>query len=359
MKLRRPLIVRTPLATIMVSGMLALVSMLANSADTLRILTWEDFIAPALIEAWTRETGSAVKLAYFDSDEERDSIIAEGKAKFDLVVVDGLSSLAFGKRDLFAEITVEHAPNLRHIDPRFTPDCRAGTGVPYLWGTVGLVYRSDKLAKPDSWSALMTPEKSLKGHIGMIDDYADTFIPPLVLLGEDINADEPEVLRKAFEMLKAQLPYVLTYDYPVTFLQTEEGEKLYLAMGYNGDQHILNDYSKAGTWAYTVPKEGTATWVDCMAIPQNSESPALARRFIDFINEPANAAMNAEALGIATGNLAAKALISPELVEDPSVYPPVDFSGSSGLQGYRSIGRDNLNLRNRITRALVKLHEAQ
>ncbi|GAA3968499.1 spermidine/putrescine ABC transporter substrate-binding protein [Allohahella marinimesophila] len=350
---------RIPLIIVPCMVLLSLLGGPARAEATLRILIWEDFIAPELLQAWTKQTSIPVTLAYFDSDEERDSIIAERKARFDLVVVDGLSSLAFGKRDLFAGISEAEVPNLRHIDSRFSPLCKAGTGVPYLWGTLGLVYRSDKISAPDSWQDLMKPDKALQGHIGMIDDYADTFVPPLLLLGEDINSDDPAVLKSAFEMLKTQLPAVVTYEYPVTYLQTEKGQDLYLAMGYSGDQHILNEYTDGEHWAYTIPEEGSVTWVDCMAIPQNSESPDVARAFINFLNDPANAALNSEALGVATANLSAKALISPEMLADPSVFPRAKSGGALAFHGYRAVTRESLNLRKRITRALVKMHETQ
>ena len=205
----------------------------------------------------------------------------------------------------------------------------------------------------------MRPDATLHGHIGMINDYADTFIPPLLLLGKDINTDEPEVLKAAFEMLKAQLASVLTYDYAITFLQTEDGQDLYLTMAYSGDQHILNEHSKGNSWAYTVPEEGTAIWIDCLAIPSNSPAPALARHFINFLNEPKNAVLNAESLGVATANKAARQLLASEMRDDPAIYPTAGNTGSDRLQGYRDVSGESLYLRKRITRALVKLHEAQ
>ena len=128
MTLHYPRFAKFSFANVALSLSTLLISAHVGGVEPLRILIWEDFIASELLESWTKETGSAVKLAYFDSDEERDSIIAESKARFDVVLVDGLSSLAFSKRELFLDISEQSIPNLKYIDPRFKPMCREGKG---------------------------------------------------------------------------------------------------------------------------------------------------------------------------------------------------------------------------------------
>jgi spermidine/putrescine transport system substrate-binding protein len=125
-----------------------------------------------------------------------------------------------------------------------------------------------------------------------------------------------------------------------------------MALAYSGDQHVLND--KAGTpgvWRYAVPKEGTLSWLDCMAVTAGSPRKALALQLLDFIGSPESAAANAEALTMPTANEKALDLIPAEMRSNQEIYPPADILAKSQYQKELSV--QSIQTRRRIISSMA------
>ena len=63
-------------------------------------------------------------------------------------------------------------------------------------------------------------------------------------------------------------------------------------------------------------------WLDNLAIPKGAPHPEEAHAFIDFMLIPEMAAKNTNSTRNANGNLASQGLIAPEIMHDPTIYPP-------------------------------------
>lgn len=331
------------------------------NAETLRILNWEDYLHPKVIEIWKQETGIDIEEIYFDSDEDRDEILNNASSgNIDIAVVDEAVSELFGENGKIENLNQQDAPNLKYIDPFWQKACGQYT-IPYMWGTLGIGYRSDKVTvAPQSWNDLLQPGEPLKGHIGMLDDYRDMLAPALFVLGYSLNTNNENQLKQAFEYLSKQAPSVLTYQYAITLAnnQDKDMEQLYMTMMYGGDQNVINDTLETpGLWKYSVPKEGTILWVDCLAVIKDSPKKNQALKFVDFLNRPDIAAMNAESLGFATPNTAAIQHMTPDYQSDQSIFPSREILNRS--QQYKILENDNIILRKRITSAIRKIHESQ
>lgn len=330
-------------------------------SQTLTILTWEAYFSADMLSAWEARTGASVKQIIFDKDEVRNSMLGNVReGTLDLVIIDQVSASLFGERGILLPVSqYTGVSNLQTLDPRWVQSCGAFAS-PYFWGSMGLVYRRDKVsAPPTSWQALLAPEPALLGHIGLIDSYIDTLAPSLFMRGESINTGDETLLSSVYEELRALLPGVLTFEYALSFVgEDPRADELYLALGYSGDQHELNRMTNTDTWEFAVPSEGSTLWVDCMAVLEGSANKALALDFLNSINAPDVAAENSLTLGIASPNLAAIALQPESFRNDPLVYP--DESSRGHFQDYDTdITLGNIMVRNRITSALVNLHEAQ
>lgn len=322
-------------------------------AETLNLLIWEAYIDPSILDAWTASTGVAVRQITFDSGDARDEILADPHSNIDLAVVGENGSALFGKRGILAPLDGESVPSLRDYDAQWTSRC-GGYGAPYLWGTMGIVYRSDKITtEPTSWKDLMQPAPALKKHIAMYDDHNEAFIAPLILLGKSINANDNETLKQAFALMKTQAPFVLTYDYVITSIDNPDyGRDIYMALAYSGDQKVLNE--KAGTpgvWRYAVPHEGTLSWLDCLAVTAGSPRKAQAMKLLDYILSAQSAARNARTLGMPTASRAALALIPPAMTNDPAIYTPEDILARSQYQTELSVS--SIQTRRRIISAMA------
>jgi len=98
-----------------------------------------------------------------------------------------------------------------------------------------------------------------------------------------------------------------------------------VAVGYSGDMIQAKkraEEAKNGVEiAYVIPREGALMWFDSFVIPADAKNVAEAHEFINFMLKPEIAAMNTNYVSYASGNLAAKQHIKPEILNDPGIYP--------------------------------------
>jgi spermidine/putrescine transport system substrate-binding protein len=299
----------------------------ADHHRDLVLLNWAEYIDPELVEEFEARHGVDVREVYFESDDIRDEMLARTDGRgYDLAIVNGVNLATYRRRGWIQPVDPAAVPNLRHIDPRWAEAFEAAPGyaVPYFWGTLGIGYRTDKVAGPvDSWMQIFEPAPEQRGRIIMNLQTRDLVGMALRALGYSVNSTDPEALAKAEALLMAQKPYVKDYGYVSL---TEESSmvkgEVDMAMLYSGDALMLREVDER--IEYVVPKEGCNLWVDYLVIMRDAPNKALALKFIDFLNEPENAARLAEFVWYASPNLGAEPLLDEEFKADPVVYPNAD-----------------------------------
>lgn len=329
-----------------------------TAADELKIYIWEDYISPQLVQRWEQKTGHKVTLTYFDNEESRDAVLGSDNAKaFDLTIMNTVAAQLFGKNNKLYGVSHSNLPSLKFIDPKWRDSC-GNFGLPYLWGSLGILYKKNKVVPaPTSWADILKPEPKYHNKIVMLTDGVDTLAPALLYQHKNVNTEDQAELKDAFNTMRDQAEAVLSYEYVISYVEDKNVERnVYMALGYSGDQSTLNELG-GDEWGFVAPKEGTSIWIDCFSIMDFSPNKALALNFLEFINQPKNAAENSVEVGVATTNLEAQKLLPPELRDDESTYPGDDIMASSQL--YRILSDDNMSLRGRIVNAVLKQHEAQ
>jgi spermidine/putrescine transport system substrate-binding protein len=340
-------------------SMTALAAAGPAGAATLNLLIWETYIDEKILADFAAETGVEVRQTFYDSGDVRDEILADPNSNVDVVVTNENGAKLYGNRGVIAALNTQNVPSLQDYTEEWTKRC-GGYGVPYLWGTMGILYRSDKITTPPvSWAQMMTPDKSLRGHIAMYDDHAEAFVAPLVLLGKSVNANDNASLKAAYELMKAQAPYVLTYDYVVTSIQSaDKGPNIYMALGYSGDQYTLNEkVNTPGLWRYVVPKEGTLSWLDCISVSERSKNKDLALKLVDYISNAKNGARNAVKLNMPTASTTAMALLPEGMRSNPEIYAAPEILAKSQFQEELTV--QSVQARRRILSSLAQFSDAR
>ena len=287
-------------------------------------LNWPDYMDQGLIKKFEKLHGVKVRQVYYETEEEQERLLSLTNGKgYDVVLVSMINGLSYLNRKWLAPVDSATVPNIRHIDPawgRMTPELMKHA-VPFSWGTMGIAYRKD-LVKGEvrGWKDLLRPQEGLRGRIFMIKDLRDAIVPALKMLGYSLNSTSTEELDAAEKVLLAQRPFVKKYGYPDLDKNSQlvKGDVL-MAMVYNGDALALQEFNK--NIVFVFPEEGSNLWLDNLVVMESSPKKDLARAFINFLNEPENAARLAEHVFQATPNLAAKKLLSSEHLHNTIIWP--------------------------------------
>ena len=299
----------------------------AAMAREIVLLSWDDYVAPELLEEFTKASGVTVRVVTFEDDGERDKLLVAANAgDFDVVCVNHSTVGAYRASGWLAPVTAAEVPNLRHVERKWferVPDAD-GYAVPYFWGTTGIVYRKDLVgAEIKHWKDLLEPGPALVGHIAMTTNARDLTGVALKALGYSVNASEPAKLQEVEALLLKQRPSVRNYTYELALDRGKsalvKGE-IRAALAFNGD--ALQLQALEPRVAFVVPEEGSALWLDLLAVVAQSTHKADAFAFLDFLNRPDVAARNAQHVQFASPNAAAEARLPAAFRANPVIYPP-------------------------------------
>lgn len=333
-------------AVLVVAAPLAAVTLEARAAE-IKIFNWSDYINPAVIEAFEKETGIKVVYDTFDQMETVETKLLAGKTGYDLIVVTASFLPRHIPLKLYRELDKSKLPNLANTWPdivnrlsKYDPGNRFA--VNYMWGTTGIGYNVAKIrerlgpdAVIDSWRIVFDPNelKKLKDcGVHVLDATEEMFPAALRYLGLDPDSKKEADLTKAAALLQSIRPYIQKF-HSSEYINALANGDICLAVGYSGDvlqarrraREAAQQTGKAPVdIAYVIPKEGAVMWFDSFVIPKDAANIDAAYKFIDFVNRPEMAALNSNFIQYANSNLASQKLLDQAVLNDPGVYPPAD-----------------------------------
>jgi len=317
----------------------------SQATEELVFLNWDTYIAPELVKAFEAKFNVKLKQIYFETDETRtELLLATNNKGYDVAAVTDSNIAPYAKRGWLAPI--DKVPNLQHIDSKWLNSLGKNRSyvVPYLWGTLGIVYRKDLIkTEITNWQQLFRPTAAWKGKIVMLNDSNELIGLALKSLGYSPNSSKKKELNAAKKLLLAQKPNVKAYEYPVMSKDSKlvSGDT-WIAMMYNGDALTLKE--EHPQIVFTVPKEGSILWCDYLVVLSGSKKKKLAMQFINFLTEPQNAAHLSEYLQFASPNKAAEKLLPREHLTNPLIYlTPAVLANSELLTPKKARVRKKLN----------------
>lgn len=325
--------------------------------DSLNVYLWEDTISPNVISDWEAETEQKINLIQFDNDDERNLLMLEsGQLPFDIMLLDNISAQTAATQNKFEDLS--SLSNRKYNDSRWNSIC-GNHAIPYFWGTVGILYRSSKVDQiPHRWSDLIQPVEKYHGHIGIIKDSIETLMPALYSLGYSPLTSNIEELKQAYELMTEFNRNILTYEYSLSYVRSrQDSAKLYMALGYSGDQYSLNRFFHTNEWNFVTPDGAPFIWVDCMAVNGNSQNKELAKAFLNYLMLPHIAAKNALYVGSSTVNTKALELLPDHYRNDRGLFLEKERFNHAILD--QELTPENLNIRAKIINNLFSQYEAQ
>ena len=253
-----------------------------DNRPVLKILAPGEYMSTEIRKSFTKEHGIRVRIDEFESNEEALTFIKSNK-NYDLILPSDYAleqlivenqgyilpidwskittfnkdtDLADGLDDILAKLSEEN-DLLKY-------------GVPYFWGSVGILYDKDVVEEADlalGWDLLRQGDKY---KVAFYDSSRDALMSGLVSLGYSINSNVASEINEAEEWLregmnKANVGYVTD-----NIFDDIPSKRYNLAMAYTGDAaeiiEQMHEEEEDINLDFFIPEEGSNVWVDFLAI---------------------------------------------------------------------------------------------
>jgi spermidine/putrescine transport system substrate-binding protein len=287
----------------------------------LRIITWASYVPPDVIAQFKKETGIDVQVTLSNNEEMISKLRATGGAGFDLAQPS--QDRIFGAQQEFriykpldtSKVKLdEFVPELVDaVRKNATVDGKL-YGLPYVWGTEGLVYNSQKTTIGD-YLDLCKPE--LRGRVA-VRLKRPTLMAFSLALGKNPFALYGDT--KAYSALMDQVGRTLIackvnfrffYDNKDQLLNGVRAGEIYAAMMWDSGGWLLNRENPA--IRFINPRSGAIAWMDTFALPARGRNDAAAYAWINFVMRPEIAAKVAKSIGNFSAAKGADQLMDPRI----------------------------------------------
>jgi spermidine/putrescine transport system substrate-binding protein len=293
----------------------------ADDAKKLRLITWADYAPAEVVALFKQETGIQVEVTLSNNEEIISKLRATGGAGYDLAQpsqdrITGVQrefgiykpiDLSQVKLEQFRPEILEITRNNATLDGKLY-------GLPYLWGTDGLVVNT-KLAKASDYPDICRPEYKGKTSMRLRRPSLMAFAfaagkDPFALYGDP----------KAYAALMDSVGQTLAackdnvrffFDNKDQLLNAMRSGEVVAAMMWDTGGWTLNRENP--DIQLVVPRSGALGWLDTFALPARGRNDAAAYAWINFTMRPDIAARITKAVGNWTAARGTEALVDPRM----------------------------------------------
>lgn len=296
-----------------------------DSSEQISFLNYGENIDKETLKEFEKKYGIKVNVETFDDMETMYQKISKGGVKYDVILVSDALMPRMIEKGLIQELNKDNIPNISQMDKDYLNlqiDPGNKYSVPYMFGTVGLIYNKEVVKeKVDSWDILW--DEKYKDKVFMFDTYRDTMGAALKKLGYSLNSKNPKEIEEAKELLIKQRETVnpiYGVDNGTTMIPAGESD---INMIWSGEGLNLQDENP--NLVYVVPKEGANFWIDSLCIPKNAENVEGAEKFINFVSDKESALRIADEIGYTTPNKEARLAQPDNVKNNPNAYMPKEI----------------------------------
>lgn len=297
-----------------------------NREQILKIYNWGEYMDPEVYEGFEdwyyEQTGKTIKVKYkeFDTNESMYTEISVNKADYDLVcpsdyMVERMRNAGLlkplNKKIFTADKELYYDGLWDMVNDSVDPGL--AYSMPYVWGTFGIMYDSEKVEEEDvadfdSWEAMFSEKykkkilmkNSVRDAYSIARIYDNTAVLSQKSNGfTDYNADYKQALDSIFKLpdsdeqmraniaaaydrLVKQKSVLLRYevdDGKDDMVNPDSEPKL----GFFWSCDAGYAMEESNTLFYVVPKEGANVWVDCFVIPKYARNEEAANYFLQYL----------------------------------------------------------------------------
>ena len=319
---------------------LSLGSRPAWAKTTMTWMGWQGYETPIKSGTFLADNDIDFQPTFIASNEEIiTKLQAGGIGKTDLI------TMYFGYLPIMAEagllepIDPSQVAQFGDLVPQFTSQEAIRYkgelyGVPWNWGSLPLMYDPAQVpAAPGSWLDIKKPE--FKGKVAMVDDpLGNLLIWGTVVTGKPMGTilTREELAKVIDELIDIKKNHARAFfpsygDMSDAFARNEVTVS---AIGW--EAVAVWTQAKGKTIKYTIPKEGTGMFMDCLCIPKDAPHLDLSYKMINHVisAEPQKQFATEQSAGIT--NLDTVPMLPKELAESDN-YGDIDgFMKKARLQ---------------------------
>ncbi len=309
------------LSTVIAAGIGLLMGAGQAMAAELHFYNWGNYTPPELLEKFEKETGIKVTLDGYDSNESMLAKVKAGGSGYDLVVPSDYMVKIMADEGLIQKAYPNKMENFKYVDEQWIDvyfDPGREYGVPWQWGSTGIslntkYYDGDKA---DSWALVFDPPEELKGRINMVSEMGDVLRAGMFYLGfEDKCTGDKAKLKELNDLLQNAKKNWRTIDYGI--IEKLTSEDVYASHNWNGAS--MRARLQVPTIKYIFPKEGLGAWADNVVLLSDAKNVEEAKKFMNFLMLPENAAMISNFARYANGIKGSAEFMDPEMATAPEI----------------------------------------
>ncbi len=309
-----------------------------QAGNDLNVLTWEGYTDPSFVSEFEARSGCTVTPTYVGSNDEIIAKIAADAGTFDMV------SPAINYAQIMVDLGALEALDrgrLDHLDEMpdsflTHPGVIGGNGevwsVPMAWGSIPLMYRTDKFDEPPT-SAEVLWDPAYAGHIATQDVSMTIFMAARILYGRDTDVYNltDEQLEEVKQKLIEQKPLLRTYwSTGGDLISLYASGEVWVSETWGGYQaSVLRE--QGIPVAEAIPEERADGWQDVWAVVKDTPNLDCAYAWLNFSSGPGGQCGMVKVAGYSPANAAAvqDCLTDEEMaglhLNDPEYLDGLDF----------------------------------
>lgn len=304
----------------------------AHASTTMTWMGWQGYETPIKAGTFLKDNDIDFQPTFIASNEEIiTKLQAGGIGKTDIITMYFGYLPLMAESGLLEEVDPAKIPLFGDLIPQFTGNeaiRKDGKlyGVPWNWGSLPLMYDPEQVkTPPESWLDLLKPE--FKGKVAMVDDPLGN----LLIWGTVVTGKPMGTL-----LTRAELAKVIDL---LIEIKKNQARAFFASYGDMADAFARNEvtasaigWEAVAVWAkakgkivkYTIPKEGTGMFMDCMCMPKDAPHPDLTYKMINHIVSPEPQKVFATEQSAGITNLKTVPMLPPELAQS---YNYADLDG--------------------------------
>ncbi len=253
-----------------------------NYVGELRVYNAAEYMDMSTIKDFEKEYKIRVIYDEFESNESLYNDIVNNPNDYDVLVPSDYMIDRLIKEGRVEKLDKSKVGNISNVAEEYlNPAYDVGNeySVPYMVGTVGILYNKRQVQEPvNSWNILW--DSKYKGQIWMWYSMRDVIGVSLKRLGYSMNSTNDSEIQEAKKELITQYSLLRGYaeEEGRDAMIADEGA---LALVYAGEAKAAIDQNP--NLAYAIPDEGSNKFVDGFVVVKNAKNKEAALNFINFM----------------------------------------------------------------------------